>query len=109
VFDTIEIKIQRDIERMVQGLLPVLIVYYAISHPMYEGRLFQLWGCNGNFTKRILPKCILMKRILTKRILTQCILTLNIYSTKTYTNIPGFSLSVSSYFSSLQQIPNFMK
>jgi hypothetical protein len=32
-----------------------------------------------------------------------CILTLNVYHTKTYTNIPGFSLSASSYFSSLPQ------
>jgi hypothetical protein len=50
-------------------------------------------------TKRILTKCILTKHIHTKRILTQCILTLNKYYTKTYTNIPGFSLSASSYFS----------
>jgi hypothetical protein len=52
-------------------------------------------------------KQILMKRILTKHILTQCILTLNVYFTKTYTNIPGFSLSASSNFSSLPQAPAF--
>jgi hypothetical protein len=54
---------------------------------------------HGNFTKHILTKRILTiriltKRILTERILTQCILTLNVYYTKTYTNIPGFSLSL---------------
>jgi hypothetical protein len=34
------------------------------------------------------------------------ILTVNVYDTKTYTNIPGFSLSASSSFLSLQQAPD---
>jgi hypothetical protein len=46
------------------------------------------------------------KRILTKRILTQCILIQNVCYTKTYTNIRGFALSASSYFSSLPHAPD---